>query len=78
MTESDNKVGLLRMTDEQLREGYEGSLEHVQFSTNDYYAEIQRRSQERHSMAIRRLTWVIAFLAFIATIATVLGLLLKF
>ena len=74
MTEPDNKVGLLGMTDDQLRKGYQQSLEHVQFSANDYYKEIQRRTQERHSTAIRRLTWIIAFLTFIATVVTVLTL----
>jgi len=71
MSDHDNKVSLLRMTDEQLQEEYERSLERVQFSANDYYAEIQRRSQDRHSRAIRCLTWAIAFLTFITAIATV-------
>ena len=71
MTKPHNKLGLLSMTDEQLQEGYERSVERVQFVANDYYAEIQRRSQDRHSTAIRRLTWAIASLAFITAVATV-------
>lgn len=71
MSDHDNKVSLLRMTDEQLQEGYERSLEHVEFTANNYYAEIQRRSQDRHSRAIRWLTVAIASLTFITTVATV-------
>ena len=78
MTEPDNKVGLLRMTDEQLREAYQRSIKSVCFSTNDYYREIERRTQERHSRAIRLLTWITVILMFIATFATVLGLWPKF
>lgn len=74
MTEPDKKVGLLGMTDEQLRNGYQQRLENVQFSANDFYKEIERRTQERYSTAMRRLTWVTAFLTFIATVATVLAL----
>jgi hypothetical protein len=51
MTEPDNKVGLLRMADQQLREGYERSLEHVQFSANDYYGKF---SEEVRIGIVRR------------------------
>lgn len=78
MTEPDNKVGLLAMTDEQLRKGYQQGLEHVQLNTSDYYKEIERRTQAKHSTAIRRLTWVTAFLGFIATVVAVLTLFSKF
>ncbi len=73
MVESKKKKGLLDMTDEELRDAYKNSIEHVSFSTNDYYREIERRTQEKHSKATLALTWAIAALTLIATIATVLS-----
>ncbi len=73
MIESKKKLGPLDMTDEELRNAYKNSIDHVSFSTNDYYREIERRTQEKHSKAMLMLTWAIAALTLIATIATVLS-----
>ena len=77
MTEAHNK-GLLSMTEKQLRKKYEQGLEHVHFSPQNYYDEIVRRTQERHSTAIRWLAGITAISAVIATIATVFTLAPKF
>ena len=71
MTKPNQKVGLLRMSNKQLREGYQGSLEHVHFFTADYYEEIVRRTQAKHASAI-------LFLALITTFVAVITLFLKF
>ncbi len=73
------KLGLLDMTNKSLRNAYKNSIyyengkEKVVFSTNDYYREIERRTQNKHSIAMLALTCSIAALTLIATIATVLS-----
>lgn len=67
------KKSLIEMKDSDLKQAYNNSLEHVQHSSFDFYQEIQRRTQESHSKAMVNLTWAIAALTLIATIATVLG-----
>lgn len=74
MNEARKKKGPLDMTDEELWTAYRNSIEYVVFSTNNYYREIERRTQEKHSQAMLALTWAIAALTLIATIATVLSI----
>jgi hypothetical protein len=74
MGEPEQEHGLLGMTSQQLRAGYRRSLDHVQFSANDYYREIERRTQEKHSKAMLALTGAIAALAVITTVVTLLAL----
>ena len=71
MTEANENTGLLKLTEEDLRGRYEKSCERVQFSSNDYYKEILRRSQEEHASEIRRLTKRGTYLAVITTILAV-------
>lgn len=74
MAEPEQEHGLLGMTNEELRAAYRRSLERVQFSANDYYREIERRTQEKHSKAMLALTGAIAALTVIATVVTLLAL----
>lgn len=75
MDEAGNKTkSPLDMTDEELQNAYRSNIERVQFSTNDYYREIERRTQEKHSQRMFHLTWAIAALTLIATIATIVSL----
>ncbi len=71
MSEPENKKGLLDMTDEELRKAYRQRAERVDFSYNDYYREIERRSQEKQSKAMWAFTFVIAVSTLIATLVAV-------
>ena len=76
MNEHNKKLNLLDMSDKELQNRYREACVHVQFFSNDYYVEIERRSRENHSKAMRFLTWVIVFSTLLSTIATLLNLLL--
>ena len=71
MSESENKKGLLDMTNEELRKAYRQNVERVQWSANDYYREIERRNQEKHSKAMWAFTFVITVSTLIATLVAV-------
>ncbi len=63
--------GLLDLTNTELKQRYRNSIENVQFSSNDYYEEIKRRNQERHTKAIIFLTVVATAATVIAAISTI-------
>ena len=77
MTKPKKGAGPLEMTDAQLREAYRHANEDVMFSSNDYYKEIVRRTQEKHTKAIRWLTLIGLLLTLSQAIGTALPLLLK-
>lgn len=58
MPETDQKFGLLHLTDEELRKRYERKNGTIDFSSKDYYMELRRRAETRHDSAIRRLATV--------------------
>ena len=68
MAQPNKNRGLLSLSDDELRRRYEASNDLVLFSSNDYYGEIQRRTQNRHALAIRRLTTVTVVLAVITAL----------
>ncbi len=69
---SANKT-VLDMNDDELLQGCRRTAECTQFWHNDYYREIERRTQNRHTRAMIWLTVVIGVLTFVATAATVIG-----
>jgi len=62
---------LIDLTDDELKEGLRQKAESTNFFYNDYYHEIQRRSQDRNSKAIVGLTWATVLIAAVATIIAV-------
>ena len=78
MPKNDQNFGLLTLSDDELRKRYEGVCQRVVFSGNDYYAEIQRRTQTRHTSAIRRLATITAILAVITAAMGIFRLVLLF
>ena len=75
MSQTRKKKGPLDLTDAELRQAYRDSIETVQFYTNDFYREIERRTQEKHSKAMLALTWAIGVLTLIATVAAIISVL---
>lgn len=69
---SDKKT-LLDMTNDELLEGCRRTAERTEFWHNDYYREIERRTQYKHTRAMIWLTLAIGALTLVATIATVIG-----
>lgn len=63
--------GLLDLTNTELKQSYRNSVKGVDFSSNNYYKEIIRRYQERHTKAIIFLTVVATASTVIAAISTV-------
>lgn len=63
-----DKKTVLDMKNAELWKGCRRTAEKTQFWHNDYYREIERRTQHRHTIAIGALT-------LIATIATVISVL---
>lgn len=61
------------MSDDELIDGCKRTAKDTQFWYNDYYREIERRTQHAHSKSIRCLTIAIAVLTFVATVATIMA-----
>lgn len=78
MPEGSKKRSPLFMTDAELRECCERTAHTTHFWHRDCYEEIQRRSQDRHATAIRRLTYVTVFLAGITALTNIVPLVLEY
>lgn len=61
----------LEMSDDELRKCCENQAKTLTRSYGSCYAEIQRRSQDRHAREIKRLTIVAVVLAAVTTLAAV-------
>jgi hypothetical protein len=64
---------ILEMTDDELLAGCRRTAETTQFWHNDFYAELQRRTQNKHTKAVIWLTAAIGALTFVAAIATIVS-----
>ena len=78
MPEENKKRSPLCMTDAELRECCRQTAQTTQFWYENCYEEIQRRSQDRHAKAIRRLTYVTVFLAATTVLTNIVPLVLQY
>ena len=60
------KRPLTDLSEAELHEWLRAKAQTVEFSYEDCYAEIQRKSQEKHAKAVRSLTFVTAAVAVIS------------
>ena len=78
MPRADEDPGLLCLSDDELRKRHAQASQDVRFSYNDYFSELQRRTQNRHASAIRWLAIVTTVLAAITAFLGVGTLILQF
>ena len=78
MPEDNQNFGPLSLTDDELRKRCKELARNIEFSYNSYYAELQRRTQDRHASVIRWLTFVTVLLAAITMITEIAPSVMKF
>ncbi|HEX5736847.1 MAG TPA: hypothetical protein VF131_28715 [Blastocatellia bacterium] len=64
---------LIDWTEEELKAALRTEAENVQYSYNGIVAEIERRSQDKHTQAIQRLTKWAVILTAVASIGTLVS-----
>ena len=78
MPRDDEGPGLLGLSDDELRKRHKQTSHGVVFSYNDYFAELQRRTQNQHASAVRRLATATTVLAAITALLGFGTLVLQF
>jgi hypothetical protein len=73
-----DKKPLVDFEDAELYTAYRQSLRNVEYIANNYYEEIVRRSEDRHTRAMRRWTAVMAGATLVNTLAILVQLLRTF
>lgn len=72
MPEDNKYFSPLSLTEEELRRRCEEKDPRTDFSYNDFYTEMQRKTQDRQAKAIERLTKIGTYLAIVTTILAVI------